>query len=207
MPVLGSLGSRSPFLSSWPGVVNWWCRDPTDPTKQSCLITWKITGYLINWKHGSVCLYVSGQGSREETAQRLAKCIKAGEAQRKQGFCCPSSRSDWIAAKHTAAPAYTHHLLDRFGAGCEWLGREPCLLYCSHDSCPHLVGELLWILDAAWAFCILSVQNECLQQHCKLVNRYPLPKRKGHCHFPLPSLSGMISHLSKQGAPAFSGFQ
>lgn len=61
-----------------------------------------------------------------------------------------------------------------------------------------------WMLQEHFVY---SVQNECLQQHCKLVNRYPLSKRKGHWHFPLSSLSGMISHLSKQGASAFSTFQ
>lgn len=48
----------------------------------------------------SVC-----RGDGEEAAERLAKSIKAGEAQCRQGFCCPFCRSDWIAAKHTAASA------------------------------------------------------------------------------------------------------
>lgn len=117
----------------------------------------------------------------------------------------PAHLKGWQQSrKQLVVPALALHLLDRFGAVCEWLGGRPWLLSCSHGCCPHWAGELIWILDAAGVFGWLSVPNECLQQ---FVNRSPLSKSDSHWHFPLPSLSGMISHLFRQGSPAFSSFQ
>lgn len=54
--------------------------------------------------------------------------------------------------KQLAVPALALHLLERFGAVCEWLDGEPRLLSCSYGCCPHCVGELIWRLDAAGVF-------------------------------------------------------
>lgn len=83
----------------------------------------------------------------------------------------PAHLKGWQQSrKQLVVPALALHLLDRFGAVCEWLGGRPWLLSCSHGCCPHWAGELIWILDAAGVFGWLSVPNECLQQ---FVNRSP----------------------------------
>lgn len=56
-------------------------------------------------------------------------------------------------------------------------------------------------------YCRSLVHALCKMSICSNIARYTPSKRKGHWPFPLLSFSGIISHLSKQGTPAFNSFQ
>lgn len=98
----------------------------------------------------------------------------------------PAGLTGWQQSlEQLVVPAWAcaHHLSVRFGAGCECPGGEPWLF-------TWWLPTLGWRAYVAIGCCrrllLLSWQNECLQHHCKLVNRYPLFKRKGQRHFPFP---------------------
>lgn len=140
---------------------------------QYCPITWKITGHPISREWDSMCVW-GGQG----TAQRLAKCVKAGEAQREQGVCSPSRRPAWVATKRKAGGCSCSSLFITSWMGLELVVSDQAG---SHGSCTvHVSASYTWLertfciyvclceMDAAGGAFASSAQNQRLQQHCIL---------------------------------------
>lgn len=135
-----------------------------------------------------LCVCVEGR-----TAQRLQSVWRQMKHSANREYAVhPADLTGWqqsIEQLVVPALACAHHLSERFGAGCEWLGGEPQLLCCSHDSCLHLAGALIKVWDAAGAFCVLSgkwMSATALQ----IVNSTPYLRDRDTCTFPfLPFLA------------------